>query len=542
MSVGGDHPTAETVVRVRWYKNSNLLGDSLQQHHLLPRRVRMHSNHSLQLDSLKPVDTATYTCEVIRPEPWGPIKQSHSIEVQCSPTVRTVPEDGFLEVRKGEYVDIGCEASGTPQPTFEWRKNGEAMALLEHRSRIRFRAEHRLLAGVYECTASNGVGDPVRAAIRVIIQDAPVVSASRSFVHTAVGLRAALLATLEFAAPPATAAWYRDGRPVKPDDRTVMIVQDNVHQLIFRTVRKSDLGNYTFRAENKLGMADVSFKLTGVPNVASFKVDAAFNKATSTSFTLIWEVDSYSTIIEYNLWLRPYYGRVSTAEPDAFATGAPANVWSKIVVPGDSSDGPIHSASYMVRGLTPSTVYEAIVTSRNRFGWSKPSAVLHFATEPGAGRTLPATAPDYTDITPILEEPESDQPLNITQAHVFERFNETPMSDNGGRETICTGAPPVDIRRTGKAADSQSSRHSHYGTFTETICTLREHDTRRIGCDVASSVTSLYCVTVTGAVATAIACAVASWMRSTTRLARTAPLPNSPALVEQTNTNTRRIV
>lgn len=41
------------------------------------------------------------------------------------------------------------------------------------------------------------------------------------------------------------------------------MVQDNVHQLIFRNVRKTDLGNYTFRAENKLGMADVAFRLTG---------------------------------------------------------------------------------------------------------------------------------------------------------------------------------------------------------------------------------------------------------------------------------------
>lgn len=44
------------------------------------------------------------------------------------------------------------------------------MALLEHRSRIRFRAEHRLLAGVYECIANNGVGEPARAAVRVVIQ------------------------------------------------------------------------------------------------------------------------------------------------------------------------------------------------------------------------------------------------------------------------------------------------------------------------------------------------------------------------------------
>ncbi|XP_037293310.1 neurotrimin isoform X2 [Manduca sexta] len=392
----------------------------------------MHANYSLQVDSLVADDTADYTCEVLRPEPWGPIRQTHSIEVQYPPTVKTVPEDGFLEVRKGEYVDIGCETTGTPAPIVDWRKNGEPMALLEHRARIRFRAEHRLLAGVYECTANNGVGDPVRAAIRVVIHDAPVVTAEKTFIHTAIGLRAALSAKVEFSVPPARTAWYRDGRPVKTDDRVLIIAQENVHQLIFRNVRKSDLGNYTFRAENQLGMADVAFKLTGVPNVASFKVDATLNKATSTSFTLIWEVDSYSTIIEYNLWLRPYYGRLVTPEPDALTTEQPANLWSKIIVPGDSRDGPIHSALYTVRGLTPSTVYEAIVTSRNRFGWSKPSAVLHFATEPGAGRTKPSTM-DYMDITPTLEHIESE-PHNMSQAQVSERYDE--LTNGGARETV----------------------------------------------------------------------------------------------------------
>ncbi|XP_063835416.1 hemicentin-2-like [Ostrinia nubilalis] len=304
------------------------------------------------------------------------------------------------------------------------------MALLEHRQRLRFRAEHRLLAGVYECVVSNGVGDAVKAAIRVVIHDAPVVSAVRSFVHTAIGLRAALAARLEFAVPPARTAWYRDGRPVRTDDRVVMLVQENIHQLIFRTVRAGDLGNYTFRAENKLGMADVQFKLTGVPNIASFKVDSALNKATSTSFTLIWEVDSYSTIIEYNLWIRPYYGRLATPEPDSFTTEAPVNRWSRIIVPGDAREGPIHSAVYTVRGLTPSTVYEAIVTSRNRFGWSKPSAVLHFATEPGVGRTIPSTS-EYTDISPMLEESEPEA-HNISQAQVFERISE--LSNAGARE------------------------------------------------------------------------------------------------------------
>ncbi|XP_041985661.1 neuroglian-like [Aricia agestis] len=409
---------SEIKVRVRWYKNNQLLGDSQDPNHLLPARTRMYANYSLQVDDLTAADTADYTCEIIRPEPWGPIRQTHAIEVQYPPTVLTVPDDGYIEVRKGEYVDMGCEVTGTPTPVVNWWKNGEQMALLEHRSRIRFRAEHRLLAGVYECVVNNGVGDPVKGVIRVVIHDAPVVTTERSFVHTAVGLRAALSAKLEFAVPPARTAWYRDGKPVKTDDRVVMMVQDNVHQLIFRSVRKADLGNYTFRAENKLGMADIAFKLTGVPNIASFKVDSSLNKATSTSFNLIWEVDSYSAIIEYNLWLRPYYGRLSTLAPDSFTTEPPANAWSKIVVPGDSNDGPIHSAIYKVQGLTPSTVYEAIVTSRNRFGWSKPSAVLHFATEPGAGSTYYTTENLY--LTPILEE-ETEVDLNLTQAHELQR-------------------------------------------------------------------------------------------------------------------------
>lgn len=50
------------------------------------------------------------------------------------------------------------------------------------------------------------------------------------------------------------------------------MVRDNVHQLIFRNVRKSDLGNYTFRAENKLGMADIMFRLTGKCVMTVFKL------------------------------------------------------------------------------------------------------------------------------------------------------------------------------------------------------------------------------------------------------------------------------
>ncbi|GBP26830.1 Hemicentin-1 [Eumeta japonica] len=413
----------DNVARVRWYKGDHLLGDSGETRRLLPERMKMWSNYSLQIDSLQANDTANYTCEcveslfaeevklrnvkigrgrncifrrtsqlrdeiyrltlflsptlylcvsfflspscvgildatrcqrsrwpvtaksttggltcsearseccellklgikqlaqsaVVRTAPWGPIKQTHSIEVQFPPTVRTIPEDGYIEVRKGQLVDIGCDVTGVPVPLVDWRKNGEPIALLEHRQRIRFTAEHRHLAGTYECVAGNGVGDLVKASIQVLIQDAPVVYAEKSFVHTAIGLRASLSAILEFSIPPARTTWYREGRPVRTGDRIKMIVQDKIHQLIFRHVQRGDFGNYTFRAENKLGMADVSFRLTGVPNVASFKVDHNVNRPSATSFTLVWEVDSYAPVIEQKLTIGTLrWGRWSERAP-----------------------------------------------------------------------------------------------------------------------------------------------------------------------------------------------------------------------------------
>lgn len=47
-----------------------------------------------------------------------------------------------------------------------------------------------------------------------------------------------------------------------------------------------------------------------------------------------------------------------------------------------------------------------------------------------AGRTRPSTI-DYSDITPILEETEPE-PHNISQAQIFQRFNE---ESNGARES-----------------------------------------------------------------------------------------------------------
>lgn len=94
------------------------------------------------------------------------------------------------------------------------------------------------------------------------------------------------------------------------------------------------------------------------------------------SYTLIWEVDSYTPIIEYNLWFRPYKPKAGLNKPD----------WIKLTVPTEhsSNTGPMYSKDYTIKGLKERTIYEALLVSRNRYGWSKPSPILRFATI-GAG-------------------------------------------------------------------------------------------------------------------------------------------------------------
>lgn len=114
--------------------------------------------------------------------------------------------------------------------------------------------------------------------------------------------------------------------------------------------------------------------MTGVPNPGVFKKLDDKKLSNPTSHTLIWEVDSYTPIYEYNLWFRPY----------AYRNTVGKSKWTKLTIPSEHSYGPVYSKSYTINGLQEGTIYETLLVSRNKFGWSKPSPVFRFATT-GAG-------------------------------------------------------------------------------------------------------------------------------------------------------------
>ncbi|CAH1119717.1 unnamed protein product [Phaedon cochleariae] len=354
---------------IRWYKNEDLLADSGNGSFSLPDRHVLWENGSLQIATVQPGDTGEYTCEIERSEPWGPVRQKHAIEVLHAPSVDLFPPTAFLQVKLGEEVRIACQGGGVPYPIITWSSKGEELQLIDNREVLKFTASDRQMAGVYECSAANGVGDPAKASIELNIIYPPEVMTSRSWIHTAPGHRVQLDCRVS-ADPQATVTWLKGETPVALDARVLSTVEGDRHSLLIRTVQRSDFGIYTCRAMNELGQGELAIQLSGVPNPGVFKKTEVKNLNAKTSYTLIWEVDSYTPIIEYNLWFRPYRSRNSGGPPS----------WTKLTIPTEHSSGPVYSKSYTIKGLREKYVYEALLVSRNRYGWSKPSPILRFAT------------------------------------------------------------------------------------------------------------------------------------------------------------------
>lgn len=115
--------------------------------------------------------------------------------------------------------------------------------------------------------------------------------------------------------------------------------------------------------------------MVGLPNSALFKTNAMKEQESTTSYTLIWEVLSFTPLIEYSLLFREYLSNKDSMRYD----------WTKLTIPAEYSNGIVHTMLYTLKGIKEKTKYEALLLSRNKYGWSKPSSILRFATK-GAGK------------------------------------------------------------------------------------------------------------------------------------------------------------
>ncbi|KAG0426889.1 hypothetical protein HPB47_026032, partial [Ixodes persulcatus] len=219
-------------------------------------------------------DSGVYRCEATNTI-WNQQHVNKSqqlrIDIRGPPEVKTLPASGHLEVKKGEPFEIGCVASGNPDPVLTWRHMNDSSidvnALVE-RNVIRISSADHMHAGTYECTANNNYGEPAVRFISVKITGKPTVKTTAQWTRGLDGSRNAQLLCEVYGASPRSTIWLRsDGSPLVQGKTLHLTVDGNNHTARLNNVSNLDYDNYTCVSHNDYGFAMSTVEISGKPTV-----------------------------------------------------------------------------------------------------------------------------------------------------------------------------------------------------------------------------------------------------------------------------------
>jgi hypothetical protein len=96
------------------------------------------------------------------------------------------------------------------------------------------------------------------------------------------------------------------------------------------------------------------------------------------SVTLFWAVECKSPLIDYRLHFRADIRNEITSKNEDRTPP-----WTELTIPADqSSTAFLHTKTFTLRGLKPSTIYETAIRARNKHGFSPLSDICLFSTFP----------------------------------------------------------------------------------------------------------------------------------------------------------------
>ncbi|XP_059483925.1 neural cell adhesion molecule 2 isoform X2 [Neocloeon triangulifer] len=382
--------------QVVWKRGANIL--TAGPHKIYPdKRISLVNSTNLKIKDITTKDAGDYVCQISLLEP---ITLTHTLEILVPPRIQKVSNNGGLEVKKGSTVTLECKASGNPVPIITWSRKNNLLPSGEKSVEgfsITIEQANRHQAGVYQCMASNGVGQPVLRDITLRVQYAPEIEVERNWVHSGEGFEAQLVCIVH-AEPPAEVLWFRDTLRLDTTERMYAESRGSRHTLFIRKVDASDFGNYSCAADNALGKSRQFLELSGRPNRAIFLSNphGRFRDTYNISFS----VDSYTPVEEYKLYFRKLPDNDSLLFGNHLGHGGSergnnhhgipiiggyrgamgTNEWRDVIINVDRNDKSTRRVHYMIHGLEPGTEYEAKVQARNRFGWNNVSTGFRFDT------------------------------------------------------------------------------------------------------------------------------------------------------------------
>lgn len=193
----------------------------------------------LAVQPVRTSDAGSYTVRISNSA--GAITSAPAmLTVHTAPVVTAAPQP--QTVIAGSPVSFSAAATGNPPPTFQWRKDGAAIAGATSATFTLARAQVSD-AGSYEIVASNRAGSSTSAAATLTVHTPPVILTPPVSQTVAAGT-AATFAVVATGSPAVSYQWRRNALELPGETSAVLTLV---------TTRPSDAANYSVVVRNSAG-------------------------------------------------------------------------------------------------------------------------------------------------------------------------------------------------------------------------------------------------------------------------------------------------
>ncbi|KAL1249724.1 hypothetical protein QQF64_020729 [Cirrhinus molitorella] len=229
----------------------------------LPKRTQIKNyGKLLTIPNVTDQDEGKYMCKA--KNDLGEAVHHFQVVVEEPPSWQEEPVKSQL-AEIGSDIHIKCSATGKPQPTITWKRNGQPLddfpstnyKMLDDRIII-LRAEKTDTA-VYQCEASNRHGT-LLVNTNVLVMNHPPLILTQNYLEYATMLgKSVIMDCKVFSSPPATINWRREDPEGSLDGERYSLLKNGSLQI--HKVEMEDMGQYKCLADNSEGTASLTTEL-----------------------------------------------------------------------------------------------------------------------------------------------------------------------------------------------------------------------------------------------------------------------------------------